>query len=81
MACRQCQRCGARWLDGQLYWATGKPGQDLDLAGLVCNTVDDPHCLNPMKGQMGGDTWAKRAGRIEAFQQALDEQLRQAGQH
>ncbi len=76
MACRQCQRCGARWINGQLYWATGKPGTDLDLAGLVCNTVDDPACPNPCKGLPGGDTWAKRAGQVEAFMEAFEDQLK-----
>ena len=62
MACRQCPRCGARWIEGQLYWGSGKPGQEVDLAGLVCNNANDPACLNPFKGAIGGDTWEKRAG-------------------
>lgn len=72
MACRQCQRCGARWIDGQLYWATGKPGKDLDLAGLVCNRVNDPSCINPQNGMPGGDTWEKRAATVDAFMEALE---------
>ncbi len=78
MGCRQCQRCGARWIDGQLYWATGQPGQDIDLAGLVCNRVKDPACPNPLRGVDGGDTWAQRAGRIEAFSQALQREIDQS---
>lgn len=78
MACRQCQRCGARWINDQLYWSTGKPGSDLDLAGLVCNTANDPNCLNPCKGTPGGDTWAKRAGRVEAFMEAFEDERRRA---
>jgi hypothetical protein len=60
---RSCPRCGARWLDGQLRWATGKEASELDLAGLVCNAVNDPVCINPCKGREGGDTWAKRLAR------------------
>lgn len=64
MHARTFSRCGARWLDGQLYWSgTGKKASELDLAGLVCNTVNDPACINPCRGQEGGDTWAKRLER------------------
>lgn len=52
-------------MDGQLYWATGKPGTDLDLAGLVCNSVNDPACINPAKGMEGGDTWENRLHFVE----------------
>ena len=41
---RTCSGCGATWLDGQLYWATGKMACPHDLAGLVCNDVKYPHC-------------------------------------
>ena len=59
-----CPRCGARWLDGQLFWSgTGKKASELDLAGLVCNSVNDPACINPCNGREGGDTWAKRLAR------------------
>ena len=65
MEARSCSRCGARWLCGQLYWSgTGKKASELDLAGLVCNMVNDPACINPCKGREGGDTWAKRMERI-----------------
>lgn len=57
-----CERCGATWIEGQHVWSTGKPGSEIDLAGLVCNMVDDARCINPKKGQTGGDTWARRAG-------------------
>lgn len=60
LSVRQCARCGATWVNGAHRWATGKPGSELDLAGLVCNTVDDPQCINPCKGQEGGQTWAMR---------------------
>lgn len=62
----ECPKCGATWIDGQHYWSgTGKKGNELDLAGLVCNTVGDFQCINPKKGQEGGDTWAKRLEDLE----------------
>jgi len=64
MEARSCPRCGALWLGEQLYWATGKKASELDLAGLVCNMVNDPACINPSKGREGGDTWAKRMERV-----------------
>ena len=67
MSCRQCERCGAQWFNGVHYWATGKIGSDLDLAGLVCDVVMDPRCPNPLRGLGGGDTWAKRQARIPDF--------------
>lgn len=56
----ECQKCGAVWLNKKHIWATGKPGNELDLAGLVCNNLGDDRCINPSKGITGGDTWAKR---------------------
>ena len=58
---RECPKCGATWLNGEHYWSgTGKKGNELDLAGLVCNKLGDERCINPLKGSDGGDTWAKR---------------------
>lgn len=71
MSCRTCPRCGARWINGQLYWATGKPGSDLDLAGLVCNRVNDPACVNALRGMNGGDTWEVRAARLCGMDDAI----------
>ena len=68
---RKCEKCGATWMEGQLYWqGTGKPGKDADLAGLVCNNIrqDDPDfnkCINPSRGQLGGDTWEYRRGFVD----------------
>ena len=70
MDSRVCARCGARWFNGRHYWATGKPGSELDLAGLVCNVVNDPRCINRCKGKTGGDTWAQRR---EFIDQRMDE--------
>ncbi|NBV28306.1 hypothetical protein EBS02_04700, partial [bacterium] len=55
-----CPKCGAKWIENQLYWATGKPGKEEDLAGLVCNKVKDPECINPKLGDETGQTWEKR---------------------
>ena len=68
MGNKTCQCCGARWLDGQLYWATGKQGKDLDLAGLVCNSFGDEQCINPDRGLEGGDTWEARRQQLGAEQ-------------
>jgi|TARA_R110000787_G_scaffold22799_1_gene65853 hypothetical protein len=57
----ECTKCGAVWLNKQHMWATGGIGNELDLAGLVCNTGSYSECINPKKGQEGGDTWEKRA--------------------
>lgn len=53
-------------MDGQLYWATGKHGDELDLAGLVCNhfVADHQPCANPKRGQTGGMTWEQRQWEI-----------------
>ena len=69
---KACNKCGARWMDGQLYWSTGAPAKELDLAGLVCNNLreDDPdagECINPCRGQEGGDTWEYRRGYADGL--------------
>ena len=70
MHSRKCETCGAQWLEGQLYWATGKPGSELDLAGLVCNLVDPSKpCANACRGMEGGETWERRMKMID---RALD---------
>ena len=67
----KCPACEATWIDGQLFWATGKPGRDIDLSGLVCNMLErvDPVkaklCINKCKGNEGGDTWADRLKFID----------------
>lgn len=69
----ECSRCGAIWFNGIHHWRTGKKGNELDLAGLVCNNVSAPECINPKKGCTGGDTWEKRADFIKQFAKDLDE--------
>lgn len=73
MACRRCSHCGARWIGGQLYWATGKQGRDIDLAGLVCNSQpDEAACINAARGQEGGDSWAARARELERISRRFE---------
>ena len=51
------------WINNQLFWSTGKQGRNIDLAGLVCNGLEKRKgfkCVNPCKGQIGGDTWEER---------------------
>jgi len=55
-----CSKCGASWIDGQLFWSTGKEGDPHDLAGLVCNNLGDETCINPCKGSTSGDSWERR---------------------
>mgnify|MGYP000149978315 FL=1 len=61
-----CAKCGATWINNQHYWSgTGNIGNPHDLAGLVCNRVDSPECINPCKGSISGDTWEKRSGTLD----------------
>ena len=74
MNCKQCGKCGAKWIDGQLYWATGKPGKEEDLAGLVCNKLGNEECINPKRGDISGDTWEKRDEFAKKQQQEWERQ-------
>ena len=57
---KECEKCGAVWINGEHRWATGAPGNEKDLAGLVCNNLGDEKCINPCRGDTTGDTWEKR---------------------
>ena len=59
MDLKVCTVCESRWLDGQLYWSTGKEGSTNDLAGLLCNEQQGA-CINPCKGSTSGQTWEIR---------------------
>ena len=72
----QCPKCGAIWLNNRHVWATGNKGDELDLAGLVCNRVNSFDCINPKKGLEGGDTFEKRMATIEAkLKEAMEDQV------
>jgi|TARA_R100000482_G_C5049921_1_gene112255 hypothetical protein len=67
---RECEKCGAAWINGQHVWGgTGNTSEssELDLAGLVCNKLGNHQCINPMKGKEGGQTWEYRAGYIDGM--------------
>ena len=68
MSIKNCPVCGARWMSGQLYWQTGKPGKEEDLNALVCRQLTPEKaegCINPCKGQDGGIGWEERALAME----------------
>ena len=60
-----CPKCDATWIEGQLYWSTGKEGCPHDLAGLLCNGYDYDSCINPCKGSDSGQTWEIRRAMIK----------------
>ena len=63
---KECPKCKAIWINGEHVWGgTGNTGSEIDLAGLVCNKLGDHQCINPSKGQDGGQTWEYRAGYID----------------
>ena len=72
MQMKTCNTCGAHWVNDQLYWSNGKTGKDLDLAGLVCNRLNqEKPCINPCKGMTGGDTWEKRQAIVDRIIEEL----------
>ena len=69
---KECPKCGATWIEGTHRWNTGMVGNELDLAGLVCNKLGDETCINPKKGLDGGDSWEKRFDEIQKKTDDLD---------
>ena len=81
MNIKSCEKCGANWINGSLFWATGKPGKEEDLAGLVCNQLaeeDIPLCVNDKRGDTSGQTWEYRRGYVDG---RIDEVQRQNGKN
>ena len=72
METKTCKKCGACWIAGQLYWATGQKGKDVDLAGLVCNKLGDENCINPSRGENTGDSWEKREEYAKSLAEEFD---------
>ena len=69
----ECPKCKAVWLNGNHIWTgTGKKGNELDLAGLVCNKFGDDACINPLKGKDGGDTWESRYGKLKELNETIE---------
>ena len=65
---KECPKCGAVWINNEHRWSgTGNKGNELDLAGLVCNNLGDDTCINPSRGKVGGDNWQKRLEDLEKF--------------
>ena len=63
---KECLKCGALWINGEHYWSgTGKKGNELNLAGLVCNNHGDETCINPCVGMEGGVTWVERLTQLQ----------------
>ena len=62
---KNCPECDATWIDGQLYWQSGKMGCPHDLAGLLCNDIEGPESINHCKGSTSGATWEQLRQIIE----------------
>ena len=74
----ECSHCGAVWINGQHIWATGAitHNSEIDLNGLVCSTPhgDAAKCVNPKKGEEGGDTWEARMKYINLLHQESEKE-------
>lgn len=74
MSRAECPKCHAVWINGQHYWSgTGKLGNELDLAGLVCNKLGNHQCINPKRGMDGGDTWDDRMKFLDSLDSENDQ--------
>lgn len=73
---KQCEHCGATWINGEHFWKTGKksPNSELDLSGLVCNThYGNPEkCINPKAGMEGGQTWEGRLKDLNVWSDKMN---------
>jgi hypothetical protein len=72
MEMKTCDTCGGHWVNNQFYWSTGKIGEELDLAGLCCNQIgEERFCINPRRGEMGGQTWDRRLKQLNILMSEL----------
>ena len=67
MESKTCSKCGAHWLEGQLFWSTGAKASEADLAGLVCNKLGNEDCIKPSSGDEYGLNWEKREKEIQSL--------------
>lgn len=76
MTRQECKKCGAVWINGQHRWNNnGNVGNELDLAGLVCNRHNSKDCINPCKGKTGGDTWEARLELINGLWEKVQDKI------
>ena len=75
----ECPKCGAVWLNNRHMWKTGRMGDELNLASLVCNVADADECINPKKGQTGGETWEDRMNAVTELMEAEKKRQEEEG--
>jgi len=72
MNTKTCPKCGATWIDNQHYWTgSNKPGNESELASLVCDKFGDETCINPKKGTTDGKGWEKRLNSMHELDKDL----------
>ena len=54
-------------------------GDELDLAALVCNVANAEDCINPKKGQAGGQTWEDRMNAVTELMEAEKKRIEEEG--
>ena len=71
---KECPRCQAVWINGKHHFATGASydASELDLAGLVCNSYGDDTCINPRRGEEGGQTWGGRREQLDLIMKEIE---------
>ena len=79
---KECEKCGATWINGKHVFrgtAASYSDSELDLAGLVCNKLGNHQCINPKKGEDGGQTWEYRAGYIDGLIRGKTDTMKELG--
>ena len=71
---KECPKCQAVWINDKHHFATGASydGSELDLAGLVCNPYGSNDCINPCRGQGGGQTWEDRREQLDLVMKEIE---------